>query len=87
MSFSPKQATEASDYYDKVENSENPLHFKKRKGASHKAGVDLDMIIPSEGEIRLLGNRNRQCAYYSIGVDVCHTQMLKYKADNFLACK
>ena len=34
-----------------------------------------------------MGNRHRQCKYYSIGVDVCHTSMLMQNADNFLACK
>ena len=96
---------------------DNPLHFKRKKGAAHDVGVELDMVIPSQGEVRLLGNRHKQCTYYqigklnfsyhrlhwiiknkcnsfyndthtfAIGVDVCHTQMLKDKADNFLACK
>ena len=65
----------------------NPLHFKRRKGGLHDVGLEIEGIIPSAGEIRLLGNRHKQCAYYRVGVDVCQTQMQKDKADNFLACK
>ena len=64
MSFTPRGAPDASDYYDKLENFVDDLHFKKRKGAKHATGVDLDMVIPAAGEVRLLGNRNRQCLYY-----------------------
>ena len=67
MSFKPAGTPSAADFYDKLENFEDDLHFKKRKGAKHATGVDMDMVIPSEGEVRLLGNRNRQCLYYSIG--------------------
>ena len=51
----------------------NNLHFKKKKGTKNEFGIEPDTIIPSEGEIRLLGNRHKQCSYYAIGVDVCHT--------------
>ena len=44
--------------YDKVETQANPLHWKKKKGGEHKCGLDLEAIIPKEGEIRLLGNRS-----------------------------
>ena len=45
----------------------NTLHFKKRKGSSHEFGHELEKVIPSAGEIRLLGNRHKQCAYYQVG--------------------
>ena len=60
-------------YYDKL--TYNSLHFKKKRGGQHDVGVELEGVIPSAGEIRLLGNRHRQCAYYRVGVEVCHTQM------------
>ena len=44
-------------YYDK--NFLNPLHFKKKKGSTNEFGFEPDTIIPSPGEIRLLGNRHR----------------------------
>jgi hypothetical protein len=44
-------------YYDK--NIFNNLHFKKKKGTKSEFGVEIDAIIPSEGEIRLLGNRHK----------------------------
>jgi len=73
-------------YFDKF-SSFDPIIFKKKKGAKHDVGVELDVVIPDADEVRLLGNRHRQCKYYSIGVDVCHTSMLKAGSDNFLACK
>ena len=72
-------------YYDKL--TYNPLHFKRRRGGLHDVGVEVEGIIPSQGEIRLLGNRHQQCAYYRVGVDICQTQMNQDKSDNFLACK
>ena len=73
------------NYYDKLVYE--PLHFKKKRGGKHEFGLEVEAVTPEADEIRLLGNRHRQCQYYSIGVDVCHTAMLKAGADNFLACK
>ena len=61
-------------YYDKMVYDQ--MNFKKKAGAKHATGIEIEGIIPSEAEIRLLGNKHRQCRYYSIGVDVCHTSML-----------
>ena len=57
--FGEKKTPDASDFYDKLENAYDDLHFKKKKGAKHLTGVDVDMIVPSEGEVRLLGNRHK----------------------------
>lgn len=72
-------------FYDKF--GQNPMHFKAKKGGENEFGVDFEAIVPKADEIRLLGNRHRHCKYYQIGVEVCHTQMLQQKSDNFLACK
>ena len=61
-------------FYDKMVYE--PLHFKKKVGGKHEVGMDVEPIIPSAEEVRLIGNRNKQCTYSQIGVDVCHTQML-----------
>ncbi len=45
----------------------NPLHWKKRLAGKHEFGLDVEKIVPKEGEIRLLGNRHRDCRYYSLG--------------------
>ena len=50
-----------------------PLQFRKKKGAKHEFGHDIEGIIPEAAEVRLLGNRHKQCRFYSIGVEVCHT--------------
>jgi hypothetical protein len=72
-------------FYDKM--IYDPLFWRKKKTGKHEVGLDIEAIIPSREEIRLLGNRHRSCQYYQIGVDVCHTSMLVQNADNFLACK
>ena len=61
-------------WFDKV--FYDPIQFRKKRGAKHEFGADVEAIIPDAAEIRLLGNRHRQCKYYQIGVEVCHTQML-----------
>ncbi len=45
----------------------NNLHFKKKKGGDHDVGLELEGVIPTPGEVRLLGNRHKQCLYYQIG--------------------
>jgi hypothetical protein len=52
-------------FYDKY--LPNALHYKKKKTGTHEFGLELEPIIPSAGEVRLLGNRHRHCAYYGIG--------------------
>ena len=64
MSFTGSKLPDAPDFYDTFSSAYDDLHFKKKKGAEHRTGVDIDMVIPSEGEVRLLGNRHRQCNYY-----------------------
>jgi hypothetical protein len=49
------------------------MHFKVKKGGANEFGVDFEAIVPKADEIRLLGNRHRNCKYYQIGVEVCHT--------------
>ena len=57
--------THPPSYFDSF--TRNPLHWRKKKGSSHEFGMEYEAIIPKEGEVRLLGNRQRQCKYYSIG--------------------
>ena len=83
--FSANGATNSSTFYDKM--LQDPITWKKKKGAQHEFGIDVEKIVPEAAEIRLLGNRHRDCKYYAIGVDVCHTAMLQAGSDNFLACK
>ena len=75
-------ANKSPTFYDKLEDVYDELHYKKRKGAKHACGVEIEAILPSEGEVRLLGNRHRQCAYYSIGtffIPSIFTMMLLFK--------
>ena len=73
------------DMWDKF--NRNPLHYKKKKGAKNEFGLEYESIIPSEGEIRLLGNRAKQCEYYRYGVEFCHLEMVNNKSETFLPCK
>ena len=66
---------------------QDPIAWRKKKGAKHEFGADIEKITPAADEIRLLGNRHRDCQYYQIGVDVCHMQMINAGSNNFLACK
>mmetsp|Transcript_40329 Transcript_40329/g.52824 ORF Transcript_40329/g.52824 Transcript_40329/m.52824 type:complete len:157 (+) Transcript_40329:23-493(+) len=83
--FSATGAGDKPTFYDKM--VQDPINWKKRKGSKHEFGIDVEKITPGAEEIRLLGNRHRDCKYYQIGVDVCQMQMLKAGSDNFLACK
>ena len=83
--FSATGAADRPNFYDKM--VQDPINWKKKRGSKHEFGIEVEKIIPEAAEIRLLGNRNRDCRYYQIGVDVCHTRMLQEGADNFLACK
>lgn len=44
-------------FYDKFVYE--PLNYRKKRGAKHEVGVEIEAIIPSADEIRLLGNRHR----------------------------
>ena len=59
MSSYHEKAMASGSFYDKFSEVYDELDFKKRKGAKHATGVDIEAVLPSEGEVRLLGNRNR----------------------------
>ena len=61
MSFTPRGKPDAADFYDSLPANGDSLHFKKRKGAEHRTGLDIDMVMPEGGEVRLIGNRHKQC--------------------------
>jgi len=77
--------TGGANFFDKF--WQDPIDWKKKKSSKHEFGIEVERVTPDAAEIRLLGNRHRDCKYYQIGVDVCHTAMLQQGSDNFLACK
>ena len=83
--YSPTGNPTSASFYDKM--VQDPVNWKKKRGATHEFGIDVEKVTPDAAEIRLLGNRHRDCKYYSIGVDVCQWAMLSAGSDNFLACK
>ncbi len=44
-------------FYDKMVY--DTLSYRKKSGAKHEVGVEIEGIIPDAAEIRLLGNRHR----------------------------
>ena len=46
-----------STFYDKMVY--DPVHFKRKRGGKHEVGMDVEAIIPSAEEVRLLGNRHK----------------------------
>ncbi len=44
-------------FYDKF--NYDPLDYRKKRGAKHEVGIEIEGIVPSAEEIRLLGNRHR----------------------------
>ena len=83
--WSATGATNNAKFFDKM--VQDPINWKKKKGGKNQLGLDVEKVTPDAAEIRLLGNRHRDCKYYAIGVDICHYSMLRAGADNFLACK
>ena len=59
MAFFGRGTPEAENFYDKLDNAYDDMHFKKKKGAKHLTGVDIEAVLPSESEVRLVGNRHR----------------------------
>lgn len=72
-------------FYDK--ELDDPVNFKLRENSRHEFGLEYDRIIPSEGEVRLLGNRHHDCRYYSIGVEMCKQRIVETNFSSFLPCK
>jgi hypothetical protein len=52
----PQFVPNLNTFYDKVYY--NTLHWRKKKGTNNEFGIEIEPIIPSNGEVRLLGNRN-----------------------------
>lgn len=73
-------------FYDK-EDLLNPLHYKVRKNSKHEFGLEYETIVPSEGEVRLLGNRHTDCRYYSLGLEMCKERIIQTSHPDFTPCK
>ncbi len=57
---------------------------------------EFETIHPSEPEVRIVANRNNECAYYYLGIEQCRRRILRLRAENsnhsdvqngFLPCK
>ena len=60
MSHLPARFASADNgWFDKVDNHYDEIDFKKKKGAKNLLGQEFEQIVPSAGEVRLLGNRHK----------------------------
>jgi hypothetical protein len=84
--YNIKSVNTEKKFYD-VENIMNPLHYKEKVNSKHEFGKEYEVIIPKEGEIRLLGNRHRDCRYYSLGLELCKQRILQTNFEDFTPCK
>jgi hypothetical protein len=62
----PLNALNEEEKFQPAEASD-PINYTIKKDSKHEFGTEHERIIPSEGEVRLLGNRHRDCRYFSIG--------------------
>jgi hypothetical protein len=67
--------------------TEDTINYKLRDSSKHEFGLDYMKIVPSEGEVRLLGNRHRDCRYYSLGVEMCKQRIIQTNFSDFTPCK
>ncbi len=48
--------------------------------AESEFSQEFTTFTPSEGEVRLIANRNRECQYYYMGIQQCRKKMIKESA-------
>ena len=60
--YSATGAATKANFYDKM--LQDPINWRRKRGSKHEFGIEVERITPSEQEIRLLGNRHRDCKYY-----------------------
>ncbi len=65
----------------------DPLFYKQRTDVEPEFGKAYEPVLPTESEIRYLGNRNRRCFYYVMGLEVCKYEVLSKHGSTFLPCK
>lgn len=62
----PLNSLNQGEKYQPIETSD-PINYRIKNNSKHEFGTEFEKIIPSEGEVRLLGNRHRDCRYFSLG--------------------
>ncbi len=72
-------------FYD-IENNDT-INYKLREKSKHEFGLEYDKIVPSEDEVRMLGNKHNDCRYYSIGVEMCKQRIIETNFRDYTPCK
>jgi hypothetical protein len=62
----PLNSLNVDEKFEPFEASD-PINYRLKNDSKHEFGKEFEKIIPSEGEVRLLGNRHRDCRYFSLG--------------------
>ena len=65
----------------------DPINYKLRSGSKHEFGLEYMQTVPSEGELRLLGNRHNDCRYYSLGLEMCKQRIVQSNYQDYTPCK
>ena len=86
MSHKFESVNKESKFYDSPEYYDK-LYYAKIAKSNDEFGPKMMKILPKEGEIRLLGNRHKDCLYFSVGLDLCRKKVLSSERKSFLACK
>jgi hypothetical protein len=55
----------------------DPINYRIREDSKHEFGTEYEKILPSEGEVRLLGNRHKDCRYFSLGIIILFIKVCK----------
>ena len=65
----------------------DPYVYKVRTDVNPEFGPVYEAILPSEAEVRYLGNRRARCYYYMYGLEICKYEALRAHNMSFLPCK
>ena len=84
--FNLNSLNSKKQFYD-LEDNFDTITYKKRENSKHEFGLELDLVVPKEGEVRLIGNKHRDCRYYSLGLELCKLRVLQTEHEDYLPCK
>ncbi len=65
----------------------DPLKYRVRTDIEPEFGIAYEGIMPTEAEVRFIGNRKERCFYYMYGLEICKYEVLAKRNTTFLPCK
>ncbi len=85
MSIKFEALNSSPRFYDKEDYDK--INYEKIQNQNQEFGIKTTKVIPSEGEVRLLGNRHFDCKYYSTKLDLCMNKVNNDNRKSFIGCK